>query len=90
MLGHQEYKKPGELLLCGPHQIHSMEDAGGDVPLRTLHVYTKSIETMTVYNKEGTFIVKGSAGAWLPPDDPNDVIANYHHHLHSNHLPFRS
>jgi len=58
----------GDVLVCGPDMVHSMGDAGAELPLVTLHMYTHAIDHMVVYDTtEGdTLIVEGSSGAWVP------------------------
>ena len=69
-----EYKKTGDVILCGPHQIHSMKSYPD---LITLHLYTTSIDNMLVFdmNTPSTYLLDGGCGAWLPVDDIQGVIA---------------
>lgn len=70
---HTEYKHKGDVILCAPHQIHSM---GGYPNLITVHVYTEAISNMLVFDKENkqTFLVDGGCGAWLPVDNPDMIV----------------
>jgi len=85
---YSEQKTAGEVIICAPNQIHSMEDDGETVPLITLHAYSASIKAMAVYDDASTVIVKGSAGAWLPPNDPSDVLARFPENHHRTSLAF--
>ena len=68
-----EYKTKGEIITCPPYQIHSMK---AHPNLVTLHLYTKSIEDMLVFDLEHkrTFLVNGECGAWVP-DTENGFLA---------------
>jgi predicted metal-dependent enzyme (double-stranded beta helix superfamily) len=66
----------GEVLACGPDLIHAMGDDGAADPLMTLHLYTDSIDFMVVYEPAGpqTHVVSGSCGAWVPHDQPAQLL----------------
>ena len=59
---------PGEVLACGPSLVHSMGAPKQGERLVTLHLYTRSIDHMIVYDHENrrTHVVEGSCGAWIP------------------------
>ena len=61
----------GDVLACGPSLVHSMGDDAESSTLMTLHLYTKAIDHMIVYDVEAnhTHIVDGSCGAWVPAPD---------------------
>ncbi len=67
----------GGVLACGPELVHSMEDAGGALPLATLHLYAGPIDHMVVYDSasQRTLIVDGGCGAWVPDDEPHRIRA---------------
>ena len=71
----EEVVKPGGVMVCGADMVHSMGDDGGDVPLVTLHMYTKSVDHMVVYDLDAseTLVVEGSNGAWIPRDRPEMI-----------------
>jgi cysteine dioxygenase len=58
----------GDVLACGPSMVHSMGVDDVDRMLLTLHLYTRSIDHMVVYDVENsrTHVVEGSCGAWIP------------------------
>jgi hypothetical protein len=74
-LARDETAEVGEILICDPAVVHSMNDDEGTEPLITLHMYTTSIDHMVVYNKElsETLVVEGSCGAWVPSDQPQMI-----------------
>ena len=76
---HQEQKLTGECIRCAPFQVHSM---GPQNTLLTLHIYAPSIEDMYVYHIQDrlTFRVRGSCGAWLPVENPNDIFETFLDH----------
>lgn len=78
-VAHEEIVMPGEVMTCGTDLIHSMGDDGCSTPLITLHMYTKSIDHMVVYDLEfgETLIVEGSCGAWVPHDSPQMIRRRY-------------
>ena len=78
-LVHEEVVMSGEVMSCGSDLIHSMGDDGGSEPLITLHMYTKSIDHMVVYDldRRETLIVEGSCGAWVPHDAPHMIRRRY-------------
>ena len=59
---------PGDVLACGPSMVHSMGVEAVEDVLLTLHLYTRSIEQMVVYDVENaqTYVVDGNCGAWIP------------------------
>jgi predicted metal-dependent enzyme (double-stranded beta helix superfamily) len=74
----------GETMMCGSDLIHSMEDDGAEDPLITLHMYTRSIDHMIVYDTEQheTLVVDGTCGAWVPADSPEMIRCRkvgFHH-----------
>ena len=77
---HEHDAVQGDTLCCEPNLIHSLGDAGAedgsDGALKTLHMYTASIEHMVVYDlpHQRTLIVNGSCGAWVPHDEPAMII----------------
>ena len=76
---HEELVDPGGVMSCGSDLIHSMGDDGAPEPLITLHMYTKSIDHMVVYDlkEDETLVVEGSCGAWVPHDAPEMVRRRY-------------
>lgn len=76
---HEELVGPGGVMSCGSDLIHSMGDDGAPEPLITLHMYTKSIDHMVVYDLEAseTLVVEGSCGAWVPRDSPHMIRRSY-------------
>jgi len=66
-----------EVLGCGPEMVHSMGCAGHGEPLVTLHLYTRSIPHMIVYDlpRNETAIVNGYCGAWIPAADSGQLVA---------------
>ena len=48
--------------------VHSMGDAADEGVLVTLHLYTKAIDHMVVYDRSNqtTHVVEGTCGAWVP------------------------
>ena len=74
-----ERVQAGDVLTCGPEMVHSMVDAGDDLPLTTLHLYVDPIDHMFVYDTEAdqTYVVDGGCGAWLPHDAP-ELIRSVH------------
>lgn len=80
---HAESVEAGGVMSCGADIIHSMGDAGGELPLVTLHMYIAGIDHMVVYDTESeeTLVVEGSCGAWVPHDQPEMIRrrrAGYH------------
>lgn len=71
----EETVEPGGVMACGPALIHSMGDDGASDPLVTLHMYTKSVDHMVVYDRgtDQTLVVEGSCGAWVPTDRPEMI-----------------
>ena len=74
----------GETMMCGSDLIHSMEDDGAEEPLVTLHMYTRSIDHMIVYDtgQQETLIVDGTCGAWVPTERPEMIRGRkvgFHH-----------
>lgn len=65
----------GEVLACGPDLIHSMGAKDGDGQMLTLHLYTRAIDHMIVYDADegDTYTVEGSCGAWIPHDQPAQI-----------------
>jgi len=80
-----EYKKQGERVICAPYQIHAM---AAHPELVTLHLYSHSIENMIVYDLQtpSTFVVDGGCGAWLPVEDPKDILAQSPGHVSRKEL----
>ncbi len=79
----EEIAEAGAVLLCEADVVHSMGDDGGEAPLITLHMYTKGIDHMVVYDThaEETLVVDGSCGAWVPDDEPHKIrqkVAGFH------------
>lgn len=79
----------GDVLPAPPHMIHSMQDAGGDAPLITLHLYTDAIDHMVVYDRDSgrTCIVDGSCGAWIPESSRDGLRASYEGFIDPSNLP---
>ena len=77
---HTEECVVGDIILCAPHQIHSMS---AQPNLITLHFYTRSITDMLVFDviHRSSFLIDGSCGAWLPVDDPSKIIASAKGHV---------
>ena len=80
---HEGLVRPPDVLVCGPDLVHSMEDAGDDQPLVTLHMYSHAIDHMLVYDTEAgeTLIVDGACGAWIPETGSGfirDRLLGYH------------
>lgn len=74
-----ERVEAGCTMPCDADMIHSMQDDGADLPLITLHMYTKSIDHMIVYDiaNDETLVVEGSFGAWVPHDQPQMIRRRY-------------
>jgi predicted metal-dependent enzyme (double-stranded beta helix superfamily) len=70
-----ETVESGSVMHCDSKLIHSMQDDGAELPLITLHMYTKSIDHMIVYDRanDETLVVEGSFGAWIPHDHPQMI-----------------
>ena len=70
---HTEYKNVGEIISCGPHQIHSMT---ASPQLLTLHLYMNSISDMLVYDTihHESYLVDGGSGAWIPRESPSLIL----------------
>jgi cysteine dioxygenase len=79
----------GDVLPAPQSMIHSMQDAGGDAPLITLHLYTDAIEHMTVYDQVSgrTCIVDGSCGAWIPVHPEEGLLAQHDGILAPSQVP---
>lgn len=77
---HTEYKNKGEVIVCGPNQIHAMK---AHPELITLHLYTESIDNMLIFDEDvpSTVMVDGGCGAWLPVDKPEGIIARRDGHV---------
>jgi predicted metal-dependent enzyme (double-stranded beta helix superfamily) len=80
----EERVSAGNTMLCGRDLVHSMMDDGADEPLITLHIYTRSIDHMVVYDAEAgeTLVVEGACGAWVPHDAPEMIRCKktgFHH-----------
>jgi predicted metal-dependent enzyme (double-stranded beta helix superfamily) len=77
---HTEERHKGDVILCAPHQIHSMS---AHPDLITLHFYTRSITNMLVFDlsNPSSFLVDGSCGAWLPVGEPSMIIASTRGHV---------
>lgn len=75
----EEIVEAGGVMVCGPDMVHSMGDDGAAEPLVTLHVYTKSVDHMVVYDLDAseTLVVEGSCGAWVPRDRPEMVRSRF-------------
>jgi cysteine dioxygenase len=71
----EEVVAAGGVMVCGADMVHSMGDDGANEPLVTLHMYTKSVDHMVVYDLDAleTLVVEGSCGAWVPRDQPDMV-----------------
>jgi len=71
----EEVVTAGGVMVCGADMVHSMGDDGATEPLVTLHMYTKSVDHMVVYDLDAleTLVVDGSCGAWIPRDQPDKV-----------------
>jgi cysteine dioxygenase len=71
----EEVVTAGGVMVCGADMVHSMGDDDANVPLVTLHMYTKSVDHMVVYDLDAleTLVVEGSCGAWVPRDQPEMV-----------------
>jgi cysteine dioxygenase len=71
----EEIVTPGGVMVCGADMVHSMGDDGASEPLVTLHMYTKSVDHMVVFDLEAgeTLVVEGTCGAWVPRDQPEMV-----------------
>jgi predicted metal-dependent enzyme (double-stranded beta helix superfamily) len=69
----------GCTMQCDADMIHSMQDDGAELPLITLHMYTKSIDHMIVYDivNHETLVVEGSFGAWVPHEQPQMIRSRY-------------
>mgnify|MGYP000512720187 CR=1 FL=1 len=67
---HHHPATPGDVLVCGPSMVHSMGDDAQPQGLMTLHLYTRAIDHMVVYDLTGhdTVVVEGSCGAWIPTE----------------------
>ena len=65
---HVHTARSGDVLACGPSMVHSMGAHDGERTLQTLHLYTRSIDHMVVYDIENnrTHVVEGNCGAWIP------------------------
>ena len=74
-IAHEEVRRAGEVMLCGPDMVHQMVDAGAGEPLMTLHVYAGPIDHMVVYDVPtgSSHVVDGGCGAWIPLDEPELV-----------------
>ena len=74
-LAREERVATGGVVLCGPELIHSMQDAGDEEQLMTLHLYASPIEEMRVYDLASTttYVVDGGCGAWVPVDEPKRI-----------------
>lgn len=74
-LAREEVVPSGGVVLCGPELIHSMQDAGSEEQLMTLHLYAAPIEEMRVYDfaSTTTYVVDGGCGAWVPVDEPERI-----------------
>jgi len=74
-LAREHSLRPGDIVAAGADLIHSMGDAGGDVPMMTLHLYTDAIDHMLVYDllRDRTLVVDGGCGAWIPDDEPSMI-----------------
>jgi cysteine dioxygenase len=76
---HEHFAEAGETLCCEPSLVHSIGDAGpadgSGETLRTLHMYTESIDHMMVYDvpNKRTLVVDGGCGAWTPYDQPEFI-----------------
>jgi len=72
----QEHVGVGGVMVCGSDMVHSMGDDGDDESLITLHLYTRSIFHMVVYDQmnTSTLVVDGQVGAWIP-DEPSMIWA---------------
>lgn len=68
----EERVEAGGVMACGSDLIHSMGDDAAADPLITLHMYTRAIDHMVVYDQSTseTLVVEGSCGAWVPTDRP--------------------
>lgn len=79
----------GDVLPAPPNMIHSMQDAGGDTPLITLHLYTDAIEHMVVYDRVSnhTCLVDGSCGAWIPTHGEQGLLAQHDGILEPSQVP---
>lgn len=71
----EEIVAAGGVMVCGADMVHSMGDDDATEPLVTLHMYTKSVDHMVVYDLDAleTLVVEGSCGAWVPRDQPEMV-----------------
>jgi cysteine dioxygenase len=71
----EEVVTAGGVMVCGADMVHSMGDDDANMPLVTLHMYTKSVDHMVVYDLDAleTLVVEGSCGAWVPRDQPEMV-----------------
>jgi len=71
----EEIVAAGGVMVCGADMVHSMGDDDAAEPLVTLHMYTKSVDHMVVYDLDSleTLVVEGSCGAWIPRDRPEMV-----------------
>jgi len=71
----EEVVSAGGVMVCGADMVHSMGDDDANEPLVTLHMYTKSVDHMVVYDLDAleTLVVEGSCGAWVPRDQPDMV-----------------
>ncbi len=79
----------GEVLTVGANMVHSLGDDDDDVPLVTLHLYTRAIDHMVVYDRANhrTLQVAGSCGAWVPPEGSPLRLASYAGILARHALP---
>lgn len=84
----EETVAAGETMMCGSDLIHSMEDDGAEEPLITLHMYTRSIDHMIVYDRDQqeTLIVDGTCGAWVPTDRPEMIRGRKKGFHHPNNM----
>ena len=75
----EEQRDAGELMVCGRDIVHAMGDGGEKESLVTLHLYSKSIDHMVVYdaNSERTVVVDGGCGAWIPDDEPHLIRSEH-------------